>query len=333
MPINQFYEDTPSLQHEDVAALLDAMRTPYVPAKAAFSSTEKELRRLNSLFRNKVIPDEHIANSIFECPKFPTALPPEKNTLELIKNYERNHLTAAYYSFCGLRETMEKVESFTDEGIHKYSQTIINFILDVHPFATDIGRTQDPKYNFFTSGKNPFENSRWHYEAAKQLLYNQNLNLGYRMGAILSSVTLRQTLELKIQRILGIQHYYDTNGQNAFVNQHFFFDFIKKNMNHFEAFPVKIPILQKILTFCNKVVHRGMIPTYWQMFYAFKFCDLLFSYKIQEEAKSIHIDGAIRITDYETLKNTLLTELNERFPNPEYNLCVDWMNPEAQIVS
>ena len=297
-------------------------------AEDAFLATEKELRRLNGLIRSKKLSDEDIGNSIFKT------LRGEVTDSE-IKLFAYDHFTAGYYSFLDIKEKMIKDNCFDHVGILKYGYIINNIIYDLLPFANYIGQQNDPTYYLFSGGKSSIEDSKWHYFGTMQLLYNCTFDkkmLDHKFAFILSAVSLRQTIELKMQRILGVADYYDLKGQKIFTNHYFFFDFIIKHKSHFVLTLLNIRVIQKVFEFCNNSVHKGIMPFYWQMFYATKFCDPLFFDPDYKKRKGWNIHGAVRITKYDELKAKLETQLTEMFPKPEYELHVDWIKPEAQLL-
>ncbi len=297
-------------------------------AKDAFLETEKEFRRLNGLIRNKKMSDEHIGNSIFKT------LRGEVTDSE-IKLYAHDHFTAGYYSFLDIKERMIKENCFDEVGIKKYGYIINNIIYDLRIFANYIGQQTNPEYYLFSGGKSNIEDSRWHYLGTMQLLYNCTFDkkmLDDKFAFILSAVSLRQTIELKMQRILGVADYFDLLGQKIFTNHYFFFDFIVKHKSHFDLTSINIRVIQKVFEFCNISVHKGIMPFYWQMFYATKFCDQLFYDPDYKTRKGWNIHSAIRVTKYEDLKIKLETELVGMFPKPEYELHIAWIKPEAQLL-
>lgn len=296
-------------------------------AKNAFLNTEKELRRLNTSFRNKKVSDDLIANNIFK------KLRGEITDSE-IDLYANNHFTAGYYSFLDLKNKMIEENIFDYRGVKKYGYLINLILYDILIFANHIGQKIDKDYYFFQGGKSNIEDSRWHYLGTFQLLYNsvfEKKMLDDKFALILSAVSLRQTIELKMQRILGFAEFIDLNGQKVFTKHNFFFDFIKKNKSHFE-FDVNIKIIQKIFEFCNESVHKGVMPYYWQMNYAIKFCDPLFYDTNHMKGNSWSINGSIKISRYLELKEKLEKKLKEKFSEPEFDIELIWIKPEAQIM-
>ena len=61
-------------------------------AKESFLRTEKELKRLNSTVRSKIITNEHIGNSVFKNLR-------GEFDEDTIKVFVNDHFTAGYYSF------------------------------------------------------------------------------------------------------------------------------------------------------------------------------------------------------------------------------------------
>lgn len=316
----------------DIAHGLDRKLTRHLKgtmsAEESFLQTEKELKRLNGLVRSKKVTDKHLGNSIFSTLR-------GQVTESEIKTYAKDHFTAGYYSFLDIKDKMIEEKCFDKDGIKKYGFIISTLIYDLRLFANYIGQQSEPTYDLFSGGKSNIEDSRWHYIGTCQLLYNcifDENKLDNKFAFILSAVSLRQTIELKMQRIMGVADYFDLKGQKIYTHHHFFFDFILKNKEHFDLTLLDIKIIQKVLEFCNNSVHKGIMPFYWQMFYATKFCDPLFFDPDYKKRKVWNINGAIRITKYEELQQKLTANLEKLFPKPEYELHIEWIKPEAQLL-
>jgi hypothetical protein len=301
-----------------------------ISAKLAFIKTEAEFKRLNTIANNKNISNENIANVIFKQLK-------GNESNSVIVNFINNHFFAAYKTLVELRQIMEKQNCFDYRGIKKYGYLINTILFDVIPFAENIGKRNNINYIFFNGSKSNIEHTNWHYLGTKHLFYNCTFNksmLDDKLALILSPVALRQTIELKMQRIIGVADYYDLNGQKIFVKHHFFFDFIKKNKSHFIFEDININIIQKIFEFCNQSVHKGVMPFIWQMNYAFKYIDPLIYNSQDNFSKNWNICGSVKIKDFNTLQSNLQIELEEKFKRPEYNLYIERLtNPEAEIIS
>lgn len=300
-------------------------------AKYAFLETEKELKRLNHLIRKgRKLSDRHIGNSIFENAKVGLS------AIE-IKTDVYDHFTAGYYSLLDIKEKMIENNCFNYIGIKKYGYIIKNVLYDLKPLANYIGQQNNPEYYFFNGFSSNIEDSIWHYKGTVQLLYNcifdKNM-LDNKFAFILSPVSLRQTLEIKAMRLLGVGDYYDLLGQKKYMPHHFFFDFMLKHKSHFEFSFIDIKIIKKVFEFCNNSVHKGLMPSYWQMFYATKFCDPLFYDFQSTQRKDYHIHSAIKIKNYNELKQKLELEFSKKFPKPNYDLHIDWLKrPEAELIS
>ncbi|MNJ95335.1 hypothetical protein D3C87_130450 [compost metagenome] len=305
-----------------------------LPAKDAFLLTEKELKRLNHIIRNKKISNDHIGNSIFN------SLRGEVSDNEF-ETHIKDHFTAGYMTFLDIKERLIKDEVFDQFGIRKFGYIISLIIYDIAGFADFIGRKKEQNYYFFLGGKSNIEHSKWHYLGTFQLLHHstfEDKRLDDKFAYILSAVSLRQTLELKTQRILGVGDYFDKNGKKVFASHNFFFNFVDINKDHFNYGKVNFRIIQKIFEFCNISVHKGIMPYFWQMHFAIKFCDPLFYEKDIDITKGWHIDGAIKIKKYEELKNKLRIALQEEVSKKVLDkgyiveLEIHWIRPEAEIL-
>ncbi|WP_143885111.1 hypothetical protein [Chryseobacterium binzhouense] len=288
------------VKHEFIYVLKDKARSDKyktvksrMSAKEAFLKTEKEFRRLNSIVNKNKVLDTTIGNSIFD------KLRGEITDSE-IDVYAKNHFAAAFYSFLDIKEKMSKEGNFNHIGIKKYGFLINELLYDIVIFANHIGRKVDPNYTLIVSGKANIDDSRWHFLGTFQLMYYSIFNdkrLDNKFAFIISPVALRQTIELKLNRIVGLGDIFDNNGEKIFTKHNFIFSFIKKNRSLFD-FKIEMKIVQKIFEFCNDSVHKGIMPYFWQMFYAIKFCDDLFYDPNYKTSKSININSAVKILDY-----------------------------------
>lgn len=296
-------------------------------AKDAFLLTEKELKRLNSSVRNKKLTDKHFGDTIFKT------IRRELNDNER-DGFVYNHFTAAYYTFIDFKERMIEEKCFDYRGIKKYGYLIDLLLYDIIYYADFIGQKIDKDYFFYRGIRDYIEDSKWHYVGTNHLLYNSIYDkkmLDDKFAFILSAVSLRQSLELKMQRILGIEYIRDLKGEKIYTKHHFFFNFILKNKEHFDLSSINIKIIQKIFEFCNLSVHIGVMPYVWQMNYAMKFCDPLF-FDENKKNKGFHFHSSVKISNYNELKEKLENKLLIKFPNPEYELKIQWLKPEAQIL-
>jgi hypothetical protein len=294
-------------------------------AKDAFLLTEKELRRLNSIVNKNKLSDTAIANVIFNKLRGEIA----EQEIEI---FAKTHFAAGYYSFLDLKEKMIKENCFNYVGIRKYGFIINELLYDIMIFANHIGQKNDSQYSFFNGWKATIEDSRWHNLGTFQLAYYsifKDKRLDNKFALILTPVALRQTIELKMNRIVGIGDLFDRNGQKIFTKHNFIFDFIKRNKNLLEL-NIDIKLINKIFEFCNDSVHKGIMPYFWQIFYALRFCDDLFYDPNFKKATSVH--SAVKIKDYSLLKSNLEKELIKQFPSPNYDLHIQWIKPEAQII-
>lgn len=319
--------------HEFIHILMDKARgTKYydknvrISAKDAFLQTEKEFRRLNTIVNKNKVSELTIANSIYKKLR-------GQITDNEIDTFAKNHFAAAFYSLLDIKQKMIDEGNFKHTGIKKYGFLINELIFDLVIFANHIGRKTDPDYRLLNTWKANIEDSKWHYLGTHQLLYYSIYNdkrLDNKFSFIISPVILRQTIELKMNRIVGLGDIIDNNGEKIFTKHNFIFDFIRKNKSLFE-FEFDINIIQKIFEFCNESVHKGIMPYFWQMFYAMKFCDKLFYDANFRKATSVY--SAIKIKDYSILKSKLETELKNLFPSPKYDINIYWIKPEAQILN
>lgn len=320
-------------KHEFIYVLKDKARNDKnksiksrMSAKEAFLQTEKEFRRLNSIVNKNKVSDITIGNNVFK------KLRGEITDSE-IDVFAKNHFAAALYSFLDIKEKMIDEGNFNHIGIKKYGFLINELLYDIVIFANHIGRKVDPDYTLIVSGKANIEHSRWHYLGTFQLMYYSIFNdkrLDNKFAFIISPVALRQTIELKMNRIVGLGDIFDNNGEKIFTKHNFIFSFIKRNRSLFD-FHMEMNIVQKIFEFCNDSVHKGIMPYFWQMFYAVKFCDALFYDPNYQTSSSIN--SAVKILDYPLVKTKLEFEIKQQFPVPKYDVEIHWISPEAQIIT
>lgn len=296
----------------------------------AFELTEKELRRLNTIIRSKVISDHAIGNTIFEIDI------PNDPLIE--KRHKENHFSCGYYFYKYLKKRIQDENLYNAKGILKYGYIIELLLHDIRPFADFVGKLEDENYNFFIGGRANLEDAGWHFQGVNQLFYNCSHStpvLDNKFACILSPVALRQTLELKMKRLIGIKilFIYEKAGKPIYLQHHYFFDFVIKHANSF-IFDKRLDlkIVQKVFTFCNLSVHQGLMPMVWQMYYAIHFSQPLFYSKDDTYKNQWDINGAVKIKDYEDLNNKFLTNLRKDYPVKDVDIHIDFGKPEALVI-
>jgi len=166
---------------------------------------------------------------------------------------------------------------------------------------------------------------------ASNEIYNNSKNLlrrhFYYNDITFSSISvflIRQSIETKVLNSLGIYSIVDENDEAVKFKLESIVEFINQNENI--KFPIKKSILLKITKWTNYYIHRGIMHYHWQIIWAHKVLQPLFSMGVGET--KIHLYGAVKINkDYfdNKLEAELLKYLN--ITEAKINKC----NPEALI--
>ena len=137
--------------------------------------------------------------------------------------------------------------------------------------------------------------------------YDDNLLHGYHKESQVAAVfVLRQALELKFERILGVV-LFDKNGATPKLRHGVHLDFIIKNIDIFDFPEFDFTLLSDVYNWCSGVVHKGFQPLIWQVPYAHELCNGLFDWGDLNRNGGMSCDGGVRILDVDEMRQKYLS--------------------------
>lgn len=260
----------------------------------------------------------------------------DENTLNTDKkknNFFRASLCLAIRSFKMLLKTIQDedvdIGNFPREHLRSY-------IFDFKPFVEFFERQQNPDFVFFQGSRNYYTTSQEIRLASKSLFwqYPQNSIFDQKIAFNLAVFSLRQSLEMRFQRICGIREIFTHDGRQKPLRHSFFPDFIKSNNSHF-IFPENFSLshVRLIYNWTNLIVHSGYRPRIWEVQFALQFTQPLFSGGRQTVGNNLvhSVYGAVQVKGYRQLQEKLKEKIDE-----ELSCVVDiaWLDqPEAMVES
>lgn len=247
-------------------------------------------------------------------------------------SYCRAQLCVAEYCFGKIIAEINNLSTGeSDHRIIQFKEMIRNFVHDIRPIVDYLEKRRDPAYSFFEGGKNYGTRTIEVFGICNNLFwtsaFTENI-VDVRAGLNLSVFTLRQALELKYRRILGIGNIYNKDTEIEPKLKHdYFYSFIKSNIVHFKFHTPHIADIWKIYRWTNETIHTGNIPRIWELQYALEVANPFFAPQLASPTGAWSIHSSVEITDYENLQSKFRVAFHEKYPEAEW--IVEFEKPEA----
>jgi hypothetical protein len=258
-----------------------------------------------------------------------------KNDTE-VAGYCRAQLCVAEHCFGEIiAEIANTSNRDSAHGVKQFEPMIHNFIHDLRPIIEFLEKRRDPAYTFFDGGK--FHGTRTidAFKISNNLFWTNAFSNNFvdmRVGLNLSVFTLRQSLELKYRRILGVGGMYNKDTENEPKLRHdYFYSFIKANMSHFNFHTPQIADIWKIYRWTNSTIHTGNIPRLWELQFALKVVNPFFAPQPASHTGAWSIHSSVEIIDHKILQDKFKVVFHVR--HPESDWVVEFEKPEAVIKS
>lgn len=213
------------------------------------------------------------------------------NLAVCLKQFE--NLTSGIYD-----ETTKKISW---KALKNNSSIIRDYLHDIRPIAEYIERKKDPTYSFFEGGKNYGVNSFEIFRMSRQLAYQsafrkEGMHIDHKVSQITSIFCLRQAMEAKFERIIGI-HLHNKYGETPKLRHRFHYDFICDNEEHFIFPNTNFKVIKYIYDWCNGVVHKAYQPYVWQIFYSQELVSGLFGGGALKPTGGSSVNGGVRVKE------------------------------------
>ena len=175
----------------------------------------------------------------------------------------------------------------------------------------------DPNYRFVEGGKSYSQNSTWMFREAKNLFWSSTVTdknpLSHMTSVSLAVFALRQAIEIRFRRAIGITKIVDEHFSDAKLRHDFILDFVARNLDLIELKVGSMINLAQIYKWTNFSIHTGGMPNIWEMQFALDFCNDVFQPDAPDPKKGWSINSSIKIKDYAELKRRWESEVKAAF--------------------
>lgn len=195
---------------------------------------------------------------------------------------------------------------------------IMDYLLDLDPFMNQIMKGKDPNYQFIMGWKSHSQNSIWMFREASKLFWSSAVtdkNILEHMSAVsLSVFALRQAIEIRFKRAIGIERIVDDKANNAKLRHDFVLEFFAENSDLVSLKIGSMSYLTLIYKWTNYSIHTGSLPNIWEVQFGLDYCSKLFEPDKPNLKKSWSINSSIKIKDYDLLKKRWESKVNYKNP-------------------
>jgi hypothetical protein len=211
---------------------------------------------------------------------------------------------------------------------------ILDYLFDLKPYVEQVMKESGPSYVFIEGWKSTTQSSVMMYQEARNLFWSSMVDksnpVSHRSAVNLSVFALRQALEIRFRRAIGITKIIDEKINDARLRHDFILDFISDNLDLIEIKVGSMPNLINIYKWTNFSIHTGGMPKIWEIQNAFDYCIKAFQPDSPSKQTGWNIHSSVKIKDYAELKKRFETEVNTEFPNKKFHFLYD-KKPEAVI--
>lgn len=227
------------------------------------------------------------------------------NTQTELNSYMKCQLKVAFKWFRYLiNEIRKEQKRITSKRLLNYGDYIVNFLHDISVFIEYFENKSNEFFKFLNGGKSYGQHTVFIYKNAINSYWgslSQGNKLDHKGNISASSYFLRQSLELKFRRILGVTQILDSKGNSPKIRHEYFPEFIKKNISHFDLSGSSIPNLLKIYKWTNYTIHTSASSFIWEQWYAFEYCNNFIFPKSVDDGKRWSIHNSVKITQFDEL--------------------------------
>lgn len=230
-----------------------------------------------------------------------------------------------------LSEIKERPIAEIESTIADYQPFLHDTLHDLRPFATFLESKKNKNYVFFEGAKSATSESWALYDFAKSLYYatcdhKNPLSRFHKESHAASAFVLRQALEVKFERIIGVTAF-DLNGNEPKLKHGFHYEFAKKHSELFDFQDLKFDLVKRVYDWCSHVVHNALQPLAWQMPYAFDICHGLYASGDYGPNGGWSIHGGVRVFDIGEMQSNFSKYLLDNYDHGVW--CFYFRKPEA----
>lgn len=250
-----------------------------------------------------------------------------------VRAFCKCQLTLAVHWFDELLDSLNSQPgAMRRERILKVGEHLHDFMHDVRPIIEYLERRHDSEFVFFEGGK-AYGRPAWQIYRESYSLYwsssNNQPSVSHRNGISLSVFTLRQSLEILFQRVLGFYGAHDKNYTEPRLRHDFFPEFIEKHIDKFNVRYHSLRNIIKLYKWTNFFIHTGVMPRIWEPWFALEYCKNLFQPPSPGATGGWSIYGAIEVSEFDWLREKLLEDICANYGEGPW--CFEFGKPEAVI--
>jgi hypothetical protein len=245
-----------------------------------------------------------------------------------IETYNKIHLVVAIRSFKKLVVDIEY------KNFELFVQHIRCYIIDLKFFIEFFENKTNSDYSFLIGGKSYYTDSHSIKLASNNLFWQSPINTieHQKIAFILSIMALRQSIEMRLKRICGIERVYPKSGE--YISSNFFPDFINQHPEYFEFPPNwNFSHILKVYKWTHNIVHNGVQPLVWEVSFALDYTRILFGGgSITTTDQSItkeSIYGAVKVKKYCEMKEKISQKISDYFKLSLEDIDIIWAKLEA----
>jgi len=224
------------------------------------------------------------------------------------------------------------VKKINDDGVNEVSlRMLTDFICDLKPFVTYFDKNHD--YSWLLINTNSHI-SNFYYDLSSNVFWNGMPGKHPEESLALSSSTpfiIRQSIEYKIKRILGID-YYLIDGKPDIRTTDKCFDAIERNKPFYKTKGFDFSMVKKIYSWTNYYVHGGYRPEPWRTECAINYLKGLFYAGVTSVKSSLSLYAGIEVLESELDKLHINTEVSIK-KGVQGKVEIEWLTrPEVAII-
>jgi hypothetical protein len=287
------------------------------------------LEKLPGKVKNKKYSDEYLVSVCFKKNEYMT--PEEasaycKVSLVVGVKYLRKQLELIEKSF----------EVVGDRALIEVSDLLYNYLHDFRPLIEYVVQSKDASYVFFRGSKYSGSRTQDLFRLSRVLSYtasistNNPLQDSHRACCVASAFVLRQAMEVKFVRIVGVE-LIDKKYNAPKLWHGFHYDFVKENPHHFDFEAFDFFLLRHIYDWCSMMVHSAHLPLAWLLPMAHDFCEGLFNSGVCSESGYWHVHGAVRVKDIQEMQHAYAAFFSKNYEHGIF--CVGFGATESVEVS
>lgn len=208
----------------------------------------------------------------------------------------------------------EELSSCTDEEglalVRCYSDCLMDYLFDFKGPIEFLQRKTDAAYIFFDGSKSYSSFSTHLYRFSQALAHVGKdqatiVSNYHKERQIAAAFVLRQSLELKFERMVGVV-FYDKNLRSPRLRHGFHYSFALENPSLFSFPRFDFALLNSVYDWCSTVVHRAYQPFMWQLNYAHELCDGIFDWGEMAGGAGHTWVGGVRVLDIDEMRQKFI---------------------------